>query len=243
MESLPEWADEFYRLYSEPYKPESASTKLRVSRSLPLIRRHLPKRGSRILDLCCGAGAYLFPLETAGYKVTGVDIQERMIKLAKRHASKIGSGAKLLKGDARSLKFEDASFDAIVFLGSPLAHFSLVEFHQIASEAFRVLRKNGVMIAEVSDHLAMLFSGTYQRTLYEPAGKLDVISLHTKYDQENGTFNRIFMNLDTNKRFKGSFYIWTPWIADYIMKTVGFKLKESEPSTSGSARLQTYVRI
>jgi hypothetical protein len=46
LESLPEWADTFYGLYSEPYLPESASARTRVSRTLPLIWRHLPKKGS-----------------------------------------------------------------------------------------------------------------------------------------------------------------------------------------------------
>jgi 2-polyprenyl-3-methyl-5-hydroxy-6-metoxy-1,4-benzoquinol methylase len=86
--SLPEWADIFYGLYTEPYLPESERARIRVSQTLPIIQDHLPKKGSKILDLCCGAGAYLFPLEKAGYNVTGVDLQDRMIKLAKRYASK-----------------------------------------------------------------------------------------------------------------------------------------------------------
>ncbi|MGP8057364.1 MAG: class I SAM-dependent methyltransferase [Nitrososphaerales archaeon] len=243
MESLPEWANEYYDLYSEPFLPESASAKNRVSRTLPLIQRHLPKKGSKVLDLCCGAGAYLFPLEKAGYDVTGVDIQDRMIKLARRYAKKIKSRATVMIGDARSLRLKDGTFDAVVFLGAPFAHFSLPEFRQIASEAFRVLKHKGVMIAEVSDHVALLFSGMYQRTLYEPAGDIDVISIHTRYDQEKGTFNRIFLDLSTNRRFKGSFYIWTPWLADDIMQTAGFELKQSESSSSGTfSRLQTYAK-
>lgn len=242
MESLPEWADTYYGLYSEPYLPESAGARNRISKTLPLIQKHLPKKGSKVLDLCCGAGAYLFPLEGAGYSVTGVDIQDRMIKLANRHARKTKSKAKVMKGDARDLKFKDSVFDAVVFLGAPFAHFSLQEFRQIASEVFRVLKRGGVMIAEVSDHVALLFSGMYQRTLYEPAGDLDVISIHTRYDQEKGTFNRIFLDLSTNKRFKGSFHIWTPWLANEIMQTAGFRLKQSESSSSGTlSRLQTYA--
>jgi len=243
LESLPEWADAFYGLYSEPYLPDSPSARNRVTRALPLIRRHLPKKGSKVLDLCCGAGAYLFPLEGAGFDVTGVDIQDRMIKIAKRYAKKTKSKAKVVRGDARNLKFRDSTFDAVVFLGAPFAHFSLSEFRQIASEAFRVLKPGGVMIAEVSDHVALLFSGWYQRTLYEPSGDVDVVSIHANYDQEKGTFNRIFLNLNTNKRFKGSFYIWTPWLADDIMQTAGFKLKESESGTSGTfSRIQTYAK-
>lgn len=92
-----------------------------------------------------------------------------------------------MKGDARDLKFKDGAFDAVVFFGAPFFHFSVPEFRQIASEAFRVLRHGWAVIAEVSDHVALLFSGMYQRTLYEPAGDLDVISIHPRYNQEKGT--------------------------------------------------------
>jgi len=241
--SLPEWADIFYGLYTEPYLPGSERARIRVSQTLPIIQKQLPEKGSKILDLCCGAGAYLFPLEKAGYNVTGVDLQDRMIKLAKRYARKNKSTARVIKGDAKHLKFKRDAFDAVVFLGAPFGHFSLPEFRQIAREVFRVLKQGGVFIAEVNDHLALLYSGMYQRTLYEPSGDLDVISIHAKYDREKGTFDRLFLNLNTNRRFKGSFHIWTPWLLNDIMQTVGFKQKQSEQSSFGSfSQLQTYLK-
>jgi ubiquinone/menaquinone biosynthesis C-methylase UbiE len=233
MEPFPEWATRFYGLYSEPYLPDSSAAKSRVESGLPRLLKHLPEKGSEVLDLCCGAGAYLFPLEQKGYKMTGLDIQRSMIAKARKAAKKTGSRAKLVVGDAMAPRFKDGSFDAVVFMGAPFAHFSLDQYEKIASQSFRMLRPKGKMIAEVNDHVGLFLSGTYQRVLYEPYGGNDAISIHTRYDAEEGTFGRLFLDLEKDKKFKGSFRIWTPWILSYIMRRVGFELKVFEAGSFG----------
>ncbi len=243
MGSFPEWATRFYELYSEPYLPNSEAARTRVEQGLPRILKHLPRKGSKVLDLCCGGGAYLFPLEKAGYTMTGVDIQQTMINEAKKVAKRTKSTATLIVGNASKLRFKDGVFDAVVFLGAPFGHFSLGEFRAIAKEAYRVLRHRGLMVTEVNDHIALFLSGMYQRILYEPSGTKDIVSIHTRYDSENGAFNRLFLNLETNRRFKGSFHIWSPWILNYVMDNVGFKAKASEQGAFGYfSRLSVHTK-
>ena len=230
---FPEWAARYYESYSAPYVPITKEAQDRAEQGLPRVLKHLPRKGSSVLDLCCGGGTYLFAIEKAGYRMTGLDIQRRMIEGARKFAKTTGSKAKLVVGDARAPKFPDESFDSVVFLGAPFGHFSIGEFEQIARQALRMLKRNGTMISEVNDHVALFLSGMYQRILYEPAGEDDALSLHTRYDGQAGTFNRLFLDLDKNKKFKGSFHIWTPWIMDYVMKSVGFAKKVSEPATFG----------
>jgi ubiquinone/menaquinone biosynthesis C-methylase UbiE len=243
MEAFPEWAARFYELYSAPYLPTSTAAKARVESGLPKILKHLPKRGSSVLDLCCGGGAYLFSIEKAGYKMTGLDIQQKMIAQARREARRTKSKATLLVGDAKKPKFADQTFDAIVFLGAPFGHFSLEEFGTIAEQSFRILKHKGTMIAEVNDHFGLFLSGMYQRVLYEPSGDKDAISIHTRYDPDEGTFNRLFLDLEENKKFRGSFRIWSPWILNYIMKKTGFIAKASEPGAFGAfSRIMVYEK-
>jgi ubiquinone/menaquinone biosynthesis C-methylase UbiE len=233
LESLPEWAEKFYELYSAPYLPTSETARSRVDQGLSRVLKHLPKKGSLVLDLCCGAGLYLFALERKGYEMTGVDIQQRMVDAARKYAKKTGSRAKIVRGNAMKLKFKDGAFDAIVFLGSATSHFSIQDLRKIADEAWRVLKPRGVVITEVNDHVALFLSGMYQRALYEPSGDKDVFSLHTRYDGERGTFNRLFVDLDRNQRFKGAFQIWAPWIFNYVMDEAGFELEGSESGAFG----------
>lgn len=234
MDQVPEWVHRFYGLYMTPYVPGSQASKARLDRGLPKVLKHLPRRGSKVLDLACGAGLYLFPLEKRGYRMTGLDIQESMIEGAKKEAKRIKSRAELLVGDARELKFKNGSFDAIVFLGAATGHFGMDEMSQVAREAFRVLKRGGVMVSEVNDHVGLLASGSYQRVLYEPSGEKDILSFHTAYDGDKGTFGRLFVNLDENQKFKGEFHIWAPWIFNHVMADARFELKGSEPGAFGS---------
>ncbi|MDA4129049.1 MAG: class I SAM-dependent methyltransferase [Thaumarchaeota archaeon] len=234
MDQFPGWAEKFYDLYFGPYLPNTEAAQARVEQGLPRLLKHLPKKGSRVLDLCCGAGVYLFDVEKAGFAMTGVDIQAKMIGAAQRRAAKIGSRARIAVGDAMDLKFGDASFDAVLFLGAATGHFSVQHLRRVMSEAYRVLKPGGVLVAEINDHVALFLSGMYQRILYEPSGEKDVFSLHTNYDGEKGTFNRLFVDLDKNRRFKGSFQIWAPWIFNHIMDEVGFEFKASEAGAFGN---------
>lgn len=243
VDSFPEWAARFYELYGEGYRPSSEAAKARVQQGLPYVLRNLPRKGAKVLDLCCGAGVYLFPLEKAGYKMTGLDVQRSMINAARRAAKKTKSKATLVLGDARKPKLPDGSFDAIVFMGAPFGHFSVDEFGQIAGQSHRILKRRGKFVAEVNDHVALFLSGAYQRILYEPSGTKDVVSIHTRYNSQEGTFNRLFLDLETNRRFKGSFYIWTPWLLSHVMKREGFDLKSSEIGAFGwFSRLMTFER-
>jgi MPBQ/MSBQ methyltransferase len=241
MESFPRWAAKFYKLYPELYLSTFQVAKSRVEEGLPRVVKHLPPRGSKVLDLCCGGGAYLFAMERAGYQMTGLDIQRSAILEARKIRKKMKSKATLLVGDAKEPKFANETFDAVVILGAPFGHFGIGDFEAIANQAYRVLKRKGVMIAEINDHVALFLSGMYQRVLYEPARDGDAVSIHASYNDEEGTFDRIFLGLDMKKKFKGSFHVWTPWILNYVMKKAGFGLKASELGTYGTfSRIKVY---
>ncbi len=232
MEPLPEGVAKYYELYTAPYIAESAPAKARLNRSIPRIVKHLPRKGSSVLDLACGAGLFLFALEKKGYAMTGVDVQERMILEARKRAEELASKAKLLVGDARGkLELKRDTFDVVVFLGA-VGHFSIEDMSLAAKQAFRVLRPGGVMITELNDTVSMMVSGLYRQVLYEPAGDKDILSVHTKYDGEKGTLGRLHVNLDDNTKFKVEVHIWAPWIFNHVMVDAGFELKDSESTGS-----------
>jgi ubiquinone/menaquinone biosynthesis C-methylase UbiE len=74
--------------------------------------------GSRVLDVCCGAGASALPAaEAAGPmgNVIGVDLAEELLELARTKAIQRRLGnIKFEVGDLLSLRFAVASFDAVV---------------------------------------------------------------------------------------------------------------------------------
>lgn len=68
---------------------------------------------ARILDLACGSGRLLAPLETEGHTVTGVDAVRPSLEAAARHAP----AARLIWGDLADLaELVDGPFDAALAL-------------------------------------------------------------------------------------------------------------------------------
>jgi SAM-dependent methyltransferase len=69
--------------------------------------------GQRVLDVGCGPGRHAHALGRRGIRVTGVDISERFIELARRDAP---PGVTFLRADARALDLPEAGFDAAISL-------------------------------------------------------------------------------------------------------------------------------
>lgn len=80
-----------------------------------LILEYAPRKDCLdILDIGTGPGFFPIVLSQAGHKVTGVDLTENMIELARHNLDREGVSAKLLTKDCQDLKFPDNSFDLVV---------------------------------------------------------------------------------------------------------------------------------
>ena len=78
------------------------------------VLRLNPRPDERILDLATGTGWTSRVVARRGAKVTGVDIADGLLEAAERQAAAERLPIRYLPGDAESLPFDDATFDAIV---------------------------------------------------------------------------------------------------------------------------------
>ncbi len=141
--SASEFFEAIARRYDRTYAIDSATTRARMKRVLPL----LPAAPSRVLDLGVGTGRELGALQDAGYDVTGLDSSPTMLLLCARRARPVP----LVRSDLWSkLPFADGAFDALIALHGTLAHPpERASYGRLAREATRVLRAGGVFVAEV----------------------------------------------------------------------------------------------
>lgn len=72
--------------------------------------------GARVLDVGCGPGRHAIPLTQAGLQVTGIDVSERFLEIARDRGNELDLGGErlaLFHVDAREMPF-DAEFDAVI---------------------------------------------------------------------------------------------------------------------------------
>lgn len=99
--------------------------------------------GMKVLDAGCGTGNFSLKLDAMGAKVTGMDISEEMLEIARRKAAQKGKEITLCKMDLYKLDFPDETFDAVF----SMAAFEFVEEPEKAlDEMFRVVKKGGKVL-------------------------------------------------------------------------------------------------
>jgi ubiquinone/menaquinone biosynthesis C-methylase UbiE len=109
------------------------------------------KPGDQVLDVACGSGNLTLTAQhRAGPngKAYGIDASPEMIEVAKRKASRAGSGVVFQVGLAEKLDFPDAAFDVVI---SRLAIHHLPDDlkRRAFAEMLRVLKTGGrVLIAD-----------------------------------------------------------------------------------------------
>ncbi len=102
-----------------------------------IIRLVEPKKGETILDLACGQGFFAKAFAQKGATLSGVDISEELITIAKQESMHITFHV----GSAEELSmFKDKSFDKAVIV---LAIQNIEHINKVLSETARVLKAGG----------------------------------------------------------------------------------------------------
>jgi len=117
-----------------PYR--DAFSSLTTQAIAPLLDAVSAGPGTRLLDVACGPGDAAAAATARGARVTGVDFAAAMVA----QASRLHPTIDFRTGDAESLPFADATFDAVV-VNFGMLHFADPE--RAIAEARRVLGPRG----------------------------------------------------------------------------------------------------
>ncbi|SHF33045.1 Methyltransferase domain-containing protein [Mariniphaga anaerophila] len=107
----------------------------------------------RILDIGCATGELASQLATAGANVTGIDLNEDLLRQAV--LNKKYSGAKFQKGNMINLKddFENCVFDAVLCFGNTLVHLPSEEaVLKMLRGVCAVLRPGGKFLLQILNY-------------------------------------------------------------------------------------------
>ena len=128
-------AHEYARLEGESEWPRMRWVRKLLNRLEP---------GSSVLDLGCGSGDPADVEISKEHKVTGVDISQTQINLARQNVPT----SHFLHGDAGSVEFPPTSFDAVISFYT-LEHIPREEHRTILRRIYKWLRVGGLLLISI----------------------------------------------------------------------------------------------
>ncbi len=105
-----------------------------------LLSRDITKTPAKMLHLGCGAGGYDYHFKKY-FLITGVDLSEEMLKIAKRRNSEVT----YLKGDMRTVSLGE-KFDVVIIPDSIMYMTSIADLNKTISNAVHHLKPGGIFL-------------------------------------------------------------------------------------------------
>lgn len=117
------------------------------------VEDHLATQGSepmKVLDVGCSMGIQAAVWAKDGYRVTGVDLDPDLIRLASENATRTGMPIDFRVGSAEDLPFDDGSFDVCMTI-ELIEHVESWEC--CLDEVTRVVKPGGMLVLTTSNVL------------------------------------------------------------------------------------------
>jgi SAM-dependent methyltransferase len=110
-------------------------------------------QGSHILDLCCGIGRHSRALARLGLRVSGLDLSEPSLEIAKSKAVGAGLDVEYIHSDMRSIPFR-SELDAVVNMYSSFGFLETEgEDEHVVREVASALKPGGRFFLDMSNPL------------------------------------------------------------------------------------------
>ena len=154
---MKQWYEQLFEDYGEKYDLESFTQGTKGECDF-IEKEIVSDKGTTILDIGCGTGRHTIELTKRGYKITGIDLSERQLGIARKKAEKEGLEIRFLCRDARNLNL-DNEYGLVIMLcegGFPLMETDEMNF-QILQNAASVLKPGGKFIFTTLNGLFPLF--------------------------------------------------------------------------------------
>jgi len=182
------WRELFNSHWANIYSYKHKDTRREASGLAKMLG--LPQ-GAEILDLCCGDGRISMSLARMGYRMTGLDLSETLLKKAKDKASRAGLKINWILGDMRRIGVKE-QYDAVVNVFTSFGYFE-EEGNDLAvlKAAWKALRDRGKLVVDVENvffisQAAQIYGG---QPMYRPIGNaggwIEEIMDFDPYSQES----------------------------------------------------------
>jgi ubiquinone/menaquinone biosynthesis C-methylase UbiE len=171
---------EFARLYSTGSYPQYSKY---IASKLTDILARLGASPSSILDLACGEGTFVLEAANLGYEVTGIDMSENMIDLARDNAKEAELEATFIQQDMRELSLDDSFGLATSWFDSMNYLLARSDFRSTLDNVYDLLESGGYFVFDVNTIHALSVQWQ-EHDCYVQRDDSEVFELHrTGYDR------------------------------------------------------------
>lgn len=169
---------QFYSNYDEEGRLLSKHGQVEYLTTMRYIEKYL-RPGMRLLEIGAATGRYSHTLARQGYKVDAVELVQHNIDIFNT-LTQPGENVTIRQGNAKDLHFfEDETFDLTLLLG-PMYHlFTVEEQLQALSEAIRVTKKGGIIMAAYCGNDATMVQYCFGRGMLKEQRYRDLVDFET----------------------------------------------------------------
>ena len=168
----------YYSGYDEEGRLASRHGSVEFLTTMRYIERYL-QPGMRILEIGAATGRYSHTLARMGYAVDAVELVQHNIDIFQKNTQP-GENVTIRQGNAKDLHFlEDETYDVTLLLG-PMYHlFTVEEQLQALSEALRVTKKGGILMAAYCGNDATMVQYCFGRGMLKEKRYQDLVDAVT----------------------------------------------------------------
>lgn len=198
---------------------------------VPLFKKH---NVNTILDCSCGTGLQSIGLAKKGFNVTGSDLSEKMLEIARENAKEEDiNDIKFIQSDFREVRSKVSNFfDAVICMGNSIPHLKQNdEILEAFKNIYECLEKGGVAIFDIRNYDSMLKNKPRflpMRINAEKDGKIVSILYVFDYLKDLIRFNVVYLIEDKctgNKSMEVEVIDYNPIKSDLftnLLKQTGF---------------------
>jgi SAM-dependent methyltransferase len=159
----------FDERYPDLFGPLEQDPEEEVARIVELLA--IPP-GARVVDLGCGRGRHAIPLSRRGYRVTGVDISEKMLRMARERAGRENVSVEWVREDMREFVRPDR-YDACLSLFTSFGFFCDEENARVLRNVADSLKGGGTLLLDLRNaQKGLAGEEDHEKTVTVPAGRL-----------------------------------------------------------------------
>jgi ubiquinone/menaquinone biosynthesis C-methylase UbiE len=163
-----------------PYATYSAH----MAEQLESILKRIGTSVRTVLDVACGEGTFAVAAASMGFAVTGIDLSEEMLTLARDKAAREGVSVEFLQDDMRTMEFERAFDLATCWYDSLNYILELDELKRTFKAVANALTEDGCFVFDMNTTYGLAVNWQRQRC-YVQQESADVFEVHrASYDYE-----------------------------------------------------------